>query len=171
MRKSTSSLRAAAKGGGLTVALAAALMLGAGTTPASAHVTGFTPMAVTDDTDNTCAAVEVTLEAVQQRLETAYEADKRALEKLRETVGDHNDAARHLLKKAEADLKNIFRTTDATLDNDVDDADCATVDEAALTALVDQATTDMDAVVNTATTAIAALPVDQAKADDDEDDD
>lgn len=160
MRKSASSFKVAARGGGLTVALAAALLLGAGTA-ASAHVSGLAPTSVThDDNGDTSAAAEATLEAAQQRLETAYEADKRALEKARETVGDQNDAARDLLNKASADLKAIFRTTDAALDVDV-----TTLDEAAITALVDTAITDMDAVV---TTALAALPADQVKANDDE---
>lgn len=165
MHKSTSSLRVAARGGALTIAIAAALLLGAGTT-ASAHVAVLTPAgAVTqDDNGDACAAAEATLEAAQQRLEAAYEADKRALETARETVGDQNEAARDLLKQAAADLKTVFRTADAALAIAADDTNCATFDEVAITALVDQAIVDMDAVVNTA---IAGLPADQVKANDD----
>ncbi|GAC1456153.1 MAG: hypothetical protein NVS1B1_05720 [Candidatus Limnocylindrales bacterium] len=168
MQRTPSSLPRAAKAAGLA-ALILGLTLSAGSSPAAAHLTGHPAAPIAEDNDETSCdqATEAAVAAAEQNLETAYRTDRRALERLRETAGDHSAAARDLLDKAAGDLKRIFNTAAAA----TDDANCATVDVTALDATVTAAIAAMDQVVADATVAVAALPADQARPNDDDEED
>ncbi|HEV2009513.1 MAG TPA: hypothetical protein VGS17_00610 [Candidatus Limnocylindria bacterium] len=169
------SLQVTAKAAGLTAALVLGLTFGLGASPASAHIAGH-PVAATaqENEEATCddAAAEAAVAAAEQQLKAAFRTNRHAIETLRDNAGDENKAARDLLRKAAADLERIFAKAESALDVDDEDEDaaaCTTPDPAALDAIVTTATADMEAVVTEVTAAVAALPADAAKADDEDD--
>lgn len=173
------SLAATAKATGVAAALVLGLTLSTGGAAAHTRTAGPDATLVTHRAEQSCdkdQVLEAALHAAEKQVQRAFTTNHLAIEQLREKSGERNKAARDLLKQADSELKGIRATAKAALDAaDESVEDCttvatATVDGAAIEAIVAQATADMETVVSEVTATVAALPAPELKAEDEDED-